>query len=167
MNTKNYCHKCDTNKTGKPVKIKCEVCKTFFSTTHRPFEVVCPECTAKMNNDGVFRCRVCREKIDSALSDAEIVSEEKDMTRAYRRDKNQEKKKKEFQIKQQKKNNQKYISDDDFDDYFINQKMQSRKNSRHQDKQNINRGLREGFTYDDFDDMVGGKVKFSKNKRNF
>lgn len=164
METKNYCHKCDTNRTGKPMKIECEICNNIFTTTHRPFDVICPECTEKMNNDGVYRCRVCREKIDSA--DSEILSEEKDMTRAYRRDKNQEKKKKDMQIKQRKKN-QKYISDDDVDDYYFNNKSQSRKNSRHQDKQNINRGLREGFTYDDLDDMVGGKIKFNKNKRNF
>ena len=60
--------------------------------------------------------------------------------------------------------NGKYIRDGELDESIRLQKKTSRKNSRHSDKQNINRGLREGFTEDDFDGVIGGKIKFKKNR---
>lgn len=169
MKTKDYCKKCDTGIKGKPLKTECRICGKSFISVHKPPDAICEECTAKMQADDVFRCRVCNEDIDSARPQDEEAPEAKDMTRAYRRTMTKEKKQKNLKMNSFASNGHKgkngaYMRDGELDGNIRVQKMTSRKNSRHSDKQNISRGLREGFTMDDFDDVIGGKIKFKKNR---
>ena len=166
---KDYCKDHDNDFKARPIRVKCSICGKEFVSTHKPPDTVCEDCTQKMKRDDVFRCRVCQSNIDSAASDNEEFEEVKDMSRAYRREMEKEKKKRNLKMNSYASNgkmgkNGKYIRDGELDESTRLQKMTSRKNSRHSDKQNINRGLREGFTEDDFDDVIGGKIKFKKNK---
>ena len=169
METKDYCKKCDTGINGKPMQVRCSICKRDFASTHKPPDAICESCAKKMQEDDVFRCRVCSENIDSARPQDEDAPEAKDMTRAYRRTMTKEKKQRDLKMNFYASNGRKgkngeYIKGGERSEDVRMQKMTSRKNSRHSDKQNISRCLREGFTYDDYDDIVGGKVKFKKNK---
>lgn len=166
---KDYCKEHDNNFKCRPVNKKCSICKEEFVSTHKPPDTICESCTGKMQKDDVFRCRVCGTDIDSAASENTEPGEVKDMTRAYRRGMQEEKKKRSLKMNSyasngRKSKNGKYIQDGEIDGSIKLQKITSRKNSRHSDKQNINRGLREGFTEDDFDDVIGGKIKFKKNR---
>lgn len=166
---KDYCKDHANDFRARPIKVKCRICGEEFVSTHKPPDSICEGCTQKMQRDDVFRCRVCQSNIDSAASDNGGLEEAKDMSRAYRREMEKEKKKKSLKMNSyasngKKSKNGKYMRDGELDENTRLQKMTSRKSSRHSDKQNINRGLREGFTEDDFDDVIGGKIKFKKNR---
>lgn len=173
MEQKVYCNNCDTGRTGKVIHTRCKCCGKMFETLHRPPDTVCKECSDKMLHDGVFRCRACGEDIDSARPAGESAPEAKDMSRAYRREMKKEKCKKKYSMNSyaangKKGRNGKYMVDSDIDKEERTMKMKSRKNDRHSDNQSIKRGLREGFSDYDLDDLAGGKEKFkNRNTRKY
>lgn len=170
MEIKDYCKKCDTGRQTKNTNVRCSSCGKMFVSNHKPLDTVCPECTEYLKSCNIYNCRSCGEPIDSAVSASEeSVVEGKDMSRAYRRKAAKEKKNRGMKINSYANNgtkskNGKYIIDNDVDVYERGIKASKKRSNRHSDKNVLKRGLREGFTYDDLDDMTNGVQKFSGKK---
>ena len=139
----------------------------MFITNHKPYDSICPECTEYQKSCNIYNCRSCGEPIDSA-SGENPIAEGKDMTRAYRRKLAKEKKNRSLKMNPYANNgnkgrNGKYIINNDVDEYERCKKSSKKRSNRYSDKNVIKRGLREGFSYEDLDDMTVGMQKFKKH----